>query len=265
MDKNFDDIILDNNNKSERVKKLLLRVIALVILFLVVMIVMKLLNSGDENKGSQTLFPAEPNTSSEFDNIPINNEPNSNELDEFTALKLQMQGFESNVSVLESNQSFTMPLPSSEYNTSAPAEPAATPKPAQPAKPATKPEQKPKAESKPAAQKPKAESKPAAQKPKAEPKPAPKPADKPKAAQNSAQNASDLQSGAYVQVFSVKNFDTKSRELALVTQNGYKYSTRKRGETTQILIGPFSQDELNAELPKIRQTISKDAFVVQVK
>ena len=223
MDKNFDDIILDNNNKSERVKKLLLRVIALVILFLVVMIVMKLLNSGDENKGSQTLFPAEPNTSSEFDNIPISNEPNSNELDEFTALKLQMQGFESNVSVLESNQSFAMPLPSSEYNASAPAEPAAAPKPAQ------------------------------------------KPADKPKVAQNSAQSASDLQSGAYVQVFSVKNFDTKSRELALVTQNGYKYSTRKRGETTQILIGPFSQDELNAELPKIRQTISKDAFVVQVK
>ena len=233
MDKNFDDIILDNNNKSERVKKLLLRVIALVILFLVVMIVMKLLNSGDENKGSQTLFPAEPNTSSEFDNIPISNEPNSNELDEFTALKLQMQGFESNVSVLESNQSFAMPLPSSEYNASAPAEPAAAPKPTQPAKPAAKPEQKP--------------------------------ADKPKVAQNSAQSASDLQSGAYVQVFSVKNFDTKSRELALVTQNGYKYSTRKRGETTQILIGPFSQDELNAELPKIRQTISKDAFVVQVK
>ena len=233
MDKNFDDIILDNNNKSERVKKLLLRVIALVILFLVVMIVMKLLNSGDENKGSQTLFPAEPNTSSEFDNIPISNEPNSNELDEFTALKLQMQGFESNVSVLESNQSFAMPLPSSEYNASAPAEPAVAPKPAQPAKPAAKPEQKP--------------------------------ADKPKVAQNSAQSASDLQSGAYVQVFSVKNFDTKSRELALVTQNGYKYSTRKRGETTQILIGPFSQDELNAELPKIRQTISKDAFVVQVK
>ena len=254
MDKNFDDIILDNNNKSERVKKLLLRVIALVILFLVVMIVMKLLNSGDENKGSQTLFPAEPNTSSEFDNIPISNEPNSNELDEFTALKLQMQGFESNVSVLESNQSFAMPLPSSEYNTSTPAEPAAAPKPAQPAKPAAKPEQKPKAESKPATQKPKAE-----------PKPAQKPADKPKVAQNSAQSVSDLQSGAYVQVFSVKNFDTKSRELALVTQNGYKYSTRKRGETTQILIGPFSQDELNAELPKIRQTISKDAFVVQVK
>ena len=249
MDKNFDDIILDNN-KSERVKKLLLRVIALVILFLVVMIVMKLLNSGDENKGSQTLFPAEPNTSSEFDNIPINNEPNSNELDEFTALKLQMQGFESNVSILESNQSFTMPLPSSEYNASAPAEPAVAPKLAQPAKPAAKPEQKPKAESKPATQKPKAE-----------PKPAQKPADKPKV----AQSASDLQSGAYVQVFSVKNFDTKSRELALVTQNGYKYSTRKRGETTQILIGPFSQDELNAELPKIRQTISKDAFVVQVK
>lgn len=254
MDKNFDDIILDNNNKSERVKKLLLRVIALVILFLVVMIVMKLLNSGDENKGSQTLFPAEPNTSSEFDNIPISNEPNSNELDEFTALKLQMQGFESNVSILESNQSFTMPLPSSEYNTSTPTEPAAAPKPADKPKVAQN-----------SATKPKAESKPATQKPKTEPKPAQKPADKPKAAQNSAQSASDLQNGAYVQVFSVKNFDTKSRELALVTQNGYKYSTRKRGETTQILIGPFSQDELNAELPKIRQTISKDAFVVQVK
>lgn len=249
MDKNFDDIILDNNNKSERVKKLLLRVIALVILFLVVLIVMKLLSDSEPQQNA--LVPSEP-AGTEFENIPITSQ-NATEFDEFELFKLKMQGLEENDST-ENNQSFVMPLPSSEYNTSTPAEPAATPKPAQPAKPATKLEQKPKAESKPATQKPKAE-----------PKPAPKPADKPKAAQNSAQSASDLQNGAYVQVFSVKNFDTKSRELALVTQNGYKYSTRKRGETTQILIGPFSQDELNAELPKIRQTISKDAFVVQVK
>ena len=80
MDKNFDDLIIEDSSKSERLKKILLRVIALVILFLVVMITMKLLNGGDEEQ----LFPAEPN--GEFENIPVG-EQKGGELDEFEALK----------------------------------------------------------------------------------------------------------------------------------------------------------------------------------
>lgn len=244
---NFDDIILDKSNKSERVKKLLLRIIALAILFLVVLIVMKLLSDSDPQQNALAPLPSEPTgTDTDFENIPITSQ-NATEFDEFEIFKMRMQGLdESNAS--EGNQSFVMPLPSSEYNTTEPSEPAA--KPATPAKPASKPAtpaQKP-------AEKPKTTQKPAT----STQKPAAKPA-------TPAQSESGLQSGSYVQVFSVKNFDTKSRELALVTKNGYKYSTRKKGEVTQILIGPFSKDELAAELPKIRETISKDAFAVSVK
>lgn len=246
---NFDDIILDKSNKSERVKKLLLRIIALAILFLVVLIVMKLLSDSEPQQNA--LVPSEPaGTDTEFENIPITSQ-NATEFDEFELFKLKMQGLDENSSA-ENNQSFVMPLPSSEYNASqaVPSEPVAKPEPAKPAqKPAT-PTQKPTEKPKTADTK-----KPAT----STQKPAEKPATKP------AQSAEGLQSGSYVQVFSVKNFDTKSRELALVTKNGYKYSTRKKGDTTQILIGPFSQDELVAELPKIRQIISKDAFAVSVK
>lgn len=250
---NFDDIILDKSNKSEKVKKLLLRIIALAILFLVVLIVMKLLSDSEPQQNALAPLPNEPaGTDTEFENIPITSQ-NATEFDEFELFKLRMQGLEENNSA-ENNQSFAMPL--NEYNASVPvpSEPAA--KPTQPAKPATKPTtpaQKP--ATKPA-DKPKTTQKSATA---TTQKPATKPAEKP------AQSADSLQSGSYVQVFSVKNFDTKSRELALVTKNGYKYSTRKKGDTTQILIGPFSQDELATELPKIRQIISKDAFVVSVK
>ena len=266
MEKNFDDIILENNNKSDKLKKLLLRIIALVILFLVVMIMMKLLNSSDDK--AQTLFPAEPNAT-EFENIPVSQ---GGELDEFEALKQQMQGFEGNASVLESNNTFVMPLPSSEINATQ------TQEPTQPAQPSVKPAEKPasvKPADKPATtQKPAtkpATQKPATQKPATTQKPAStqKPATaKPAATQKPATTTSSgdkLTAGAYIQIFSVSNFDPKSKELKSVEQNGYKYSTQKSGERTKILVGPFDKDELNAELNKVRQNINKDAFVVQVK
>lgn len=252
MEKNFDDIILENNNKSDKVKKILLRIIALVILFLVVMIVMRLLNGSDDK--AQTLFPAEPNAT-EFENIPVSQ---GSELDEFEALKQQMQGFESNASALESNNTFVMPLPSSEINTTQTQEPTKptqpSVKPAQkPAQPSVKPADKPATTTKPA-------TKPATQKPATQTtqKPATKPA-------TTTSSGDKLAAGSYVQVYSVSKLDTKSRDLKKIEQNGYKYSTRKGGESIKVLIGPFDKDELSAELAKIRANINKDAFVVQVK
>ena len=249
MEKNFDDIILENNNKSDKVKKILLRIIALVILFLVVMIVMRLLN-GSDDKANQTLFPAEPNAT-EFENIPVSQ---GGELDEFEALKQQMQGFESNASVLESNNTFVMPLPSSEINATQ------TQEPTQPAQPSVKPAQKPAQPSVKPADKPATTQKPAT-KP-ATQKPATQTTQKPATTTSSGDK---LAAGSYVQVYSVSKLDTKSRDLKKIEQNGYKYSTRKGGESIKVLIGPFDADELSAELAKIRANINKDAFVVQVK
>ena len=249
MEKNFDDIILENNNKSDKVKKILLRIIALVILFLVVMIVMRLLN-GSDDKANQTLFPAEPNAT-EFENIPVSQ---GGELDEFEALKQQMQGFEGNASALESNNTFVMPLPSSEINATQ------TQEPTKPTQPSVKPAQKPAQPSVKPADKPATTQKPAT-KP-ATQKPATQTTQKPATTTSSGDK---LAAGSYVQVYSVSKLDTKSRDLKKIEQNGYKYSTRKGGESIKVLIGPFDADELSAELAKIRANINKDAFVVQVK
>ena len=254
MEKNFDDIILENNNKSDKVKKILLRIIALVILFLVVMIVMRLLN-GSDDKANQTLFPAEPNAT-EFENIPVSQ---GGELDEFEALKQQMQGFESNASVLESNNTFVMPLPSSEINATQ------TQEPTQPAQPSVKPAQKPAQPSVKPADKPATTQKPATAKP-ATQKPATQTTQKPATKPATTTSSGDkLAAGSYVQVYSVSKLDTKSRDLKKIEQNGYKYSTRKGGESIKVLIGPFDADELSAELAKIRANINKDAFVVNIK
>lgn len=245
---NFDDIILDKSNKSEKVKKLLLRIIALAILFLVVLIVMKLLSDNDTQQSALSPMPAEPgSTDTDFENIPITSQ-NGGELDEFEILKLRMQGLdESNMSI-ENNQSFVMPLPSSEYNTTEPppSEPVAQPKPTQPTQPATKPTEKPKVTDKPKTNDTQ------------------KPATKPSAA-----NAEKLSAGTYIQIFSVSNFDPKSKELALIKQNGYKYKLYKTKvnniDRTRVLVGPFSKDEINAELQKVQDKIHKDAIIFQIK
>ena len=261
MDKNFDDLIIEDSSKSERLKKILLRVIALVILFLVVMITMKLLNGGDEEQ----LFPAEPN--GEFENIPVG-EQKGGELDEFEALKQQMKG-EGNAS--ESNATFIMPLPSSEYNATITPEKPTTPavqKPSvpaaqKPAAPVSKPADKPASKAQKPATKP-ATQKPAAQKPTTT-KPSTPAVSKPATQKPAATSGEKLAAGTYVQVYSVAKLDTKSRDIKKIEQNGYKYTTRKGGESIKVLIGPFDADELNAELAKIRANINKDAFVVRVK
>lgn len=269
---NFDDLILGKSNKSEKIKKILLRVIALVILFLVVMIVMKLINSGEE-RPSQTLFPPEPGSDTGFQDIPVMD--NATELDDFARLRQIMQGGDDSVS-LEDNQtsSFVAPLPQ---------EPVATPKP----------QADPKSESKPAVATPqvatpKPESKPVVapqvatpKPPVATPKPEPKPESKPVASQKPAPtnpeklfegaNLSDqkLSAGSYIQIFSVSNFDPKSRELALIEQNGYKYKLYKTKlndkDITRVLVGPFTKDELQNELKKVQEKIKKEAFVFQIK
>lgn len=252
---NFDDIILDKSNKSERVKKLLLRIIALAILFLVVLIVMKLLSDSEPQQNALAPLPSEPmGTESGFDNIPITSQ-NATEFDEFELFKQRMQGLDENTSA-ENNQGFVMPLPSSEYNatTPLPSEPETKPQPAEQPKPAQKVEQKPKP-----ADKPKAETK----------KPtttAQKPAQKP-ATQGA--NADKLSAGTYIQIFSVSNFDPKSKELALIEQNGYTYKLYKTKvdgkDITRVLVGPFSKDEVGEELKKVQDKIRKDAFTYQVK
>ncbi|HEE9054779.1 TPA: SPOR domain-containing protein [Campylobacter jejuni] len=271
----FDDIILEKSNKSEKVKKILLRVIALVILFLAIMIVMKLINgSGDENTQNQSVLPSEPiatqdnNNDTSFESMPITD--NTSAEDQFEALRKQFQD-EQNItqnttaSSSNNNDSTNFAMPDQEV----PAEPtAATSENTAPQASAPKQEVKQTVKPKEEAKKQiavKKEKESAKQTPKKE------------------QNANDLfknidakpvhpsglASGIYVQIFSVSNLDQKSKELASVKQKGYDYKLYKTTvggkEITKVLIGPFEKADIAAELAKIRKDIAKDAFSFTLK
>ncbi|EAL5665461.1 SPOR domain-containing protein [Campylobacter jejuni] len=266
----FDDIILEKSNKSEKVKKILLRVIALVILFLAIMIVMKLINgSGDENTQNQSVLPSEPiatqdnNNDTSFESMPITD--NTSAEDQFEALRKQFQDEQNTTqnttaSSSNNNDSTNFAMPDQEV----PAEPTVT------ASENTTPQASaPKQEVKQTV-KPKEEAKKqtAVKKEKESTKQTPK----------KEQNANDLfknvdakpvhpsglASGIYVQIFSVSNLDQKSKELASVKQKGYDYKLYKTTvggkEITKVLIGPFEKADIAAELAKIRKDIAKDAF-----
>ncbi|EOJ2594331.1 SPOR domain-containing protein [Campylobacter jejuni] len=281
----FDDIILEKSNKSEKVKKILLRVIALVILFLAIMIVMKLINgSGDENTQNQSVLPSEPiatqdnNNDTSFESMPITD--NTSAEDQFEALRKQFQDEQNTTqntttSSLNNNDSTNFAMPDQEV----PAEPTATTSenttpqasaPKQEVKQTAKPKQEVKQTAKP---KEEAKKQTAVKKEKESAKQTPK----------KEQNANDLfknvdakpvhpsglASGIYVQIFSVSNLDQKSKELASVKQKGYDYKLYKTTvggkEITKVLIGPFEKADIAAELAKIRKDIAKDAFSFTLK
>lgn len=266
----FDDIILEKSNKSEKVKKILLRVIALVILFLAIMIVMKLINgSGDENTQNQSVLPSEPmatqdnNNDTSFESMPITD--NTSAEDQFEALRKQFQD-EQNTTTSSSNNNDTtnFAMPDQEV----PAEPTATASETTPQ--ASTPKQEVKQTAKP---KEEAKKQTAVKKEKESAKQTPK----------KEQNANDLfknvdakpvhpsglASGIYVQIFSVSNLDQKSKELASVKQKGYDYKLYKTTvggkEITKVLIGPFEKADIAVELAKIRKDIAKDAFSFTLK
>lgn len=271
----FDDIILEKSNKSEKVKKILLRVIALVILFLAIMIVMKLIKgSGDENTQNQSVLPSEPiatqdnNNDTSFESMPITD--NTSAEDQFEALRKQFQDEQNTTqntttSSSNNNDSTNFAMPDQEV----PAEPTVTA-----SENTTSQTSAPKQEVKQTA-KPKEEVKKqtAVKKEKESAKQTPK----------KEQNANDLfknvdakpvhpsglASGIYVQIFSVSNLDQKSKELASVKQKGYDYKLYKTTvggkEITKVLIGPFEKADIAAELAKIRKDIAKDAFSFTLK
>ncbi|EGK8255648.1 SPOR domain-containing protein [Campylobacter coli] len=272
----FDDIILEKSNKSEKMKKILLRVIALVILFLVIMIVMKLINSGEENTENQSILPSEPlnmtqdkNTDS-FESMPITD--NTSAEDQFEALRRQIQGDQNDNSLPSTpsvNNDMNLTMPDQEV----PAEPNTTNSEKVAPLNATAPKQELKQESKPKEEVKQTvvKKEPVKQTPKQEPKQEPKTNanDLFKNVDAKPVHPNGLASGIYVQIFSVSNLDQKSRELAAVKQKGYEYKLYKTTvngkEITKVLIGPFEKANIATELAKIRKEVAKDAFSFTLK
>lgn len=257
---NFDDIILDKTNKSEKIKKILLRIIALAILFLIVMIVMKLINSSDTSSQntSDSIFPSEPQTPMDkpFNEIPIT-DSNTSDIDEFEALRQRLQGLDENISI---DNNFTMPNTLTDSNeTKTQAESILPPEPPKKGAEVKTKDDIPKSDKTPTATKNQESSK----------KQETKKTEDTKELFSNIKTTSKLEAGMYIQVFSVATFDPKSKELALLGKNGYKhklYKTTVNGkEITRVLVGPFSKDNINDELKNIREKVEKEAFVFQVK
>lgn len=249
----FDDIILEKTNKSEKIKKILLRIIALVILFLVVMIVMKLINGKEEQN---PIIPSEPTTNTQnsndgFENMPITEQNDTHE-DEFEMLRKQLQGDDLNASVSdESNDTNTTQVV-------IPTEPVTEELPSQDKQGETNRQTSAAKQTTPVkttSTEPKKDSVKESNK---------EPQDLFKNIQTG-----DLTPGLYVQIFSVNNLDQKSKELAAVKKKGYDYKLYKTNangkEITKVLIGPFDKNELASELAKIRKDIAKDAFSFTLK
>lgn len=255
----FDDIILEKTNKSEKIKKILLRIIALVILFLVVMIVMKLINGKEEQN---PIIPSEPTTNTQnsdtngFENMPITEQNDTHE-DEFEMLRRQLQGDDLNASVSDENNDINA------TQAVVPTEPV-TELPSQ--------DKQDEANQQTQASKKTTPVKTTKTEPKKEPSPK---KDSVKESNKEPQDlfkniqTGDLTPGLYVQIFSVNNLDQKSKELAAVKKKGYDYKLYKTSangkEITKVLIGPFDKNELANELAKIRKDIAKDAFSFTLK
>ncbi|EAK9940534.1 SPOR domain-containing protein [Campylobacter lari] len=256
----FDDIILQKSNKSEKLKKILLRSIILIIVFLVVMIVMKLINDPGEEKALQ--MPSEPQEQAAYENnfnsLPITD--SAKEEDEFEALARKLKE-ESSLNDTNTTIEEKQEVPSNsvldQITTVEPKEePAKVEEKQEEIKPIEKPTQKP-------SEKPKNNI-----------------IEQQKAPEQSNTNElfesiktpnvqTQLLSGAYIQVFSLNSLDPKSKELNILKENGYDYKIYKTTvngkELTKVLVGPYKESELKAELEKVRSKIAKGAFTFRVK
>ncbi|HEC1793087.1 TPA: SPOR domain-containing protein [Campylobacter lari] len=260
----FDDIILQKSNKSEKLKKILLRSIILIIVFLVVMIAMKLINDPGEEKSLQ--MPSEPQEQASYENsfnsLPITD--NTKEEDEFEALARKLKE-ESSLADANNTIEEKQEIPSNSVldqitSTEPKEEPAKVEEKQEEIKPVEKSIEKP-------IQKPSEKSKTNV-------------VEKPKTPEQSNANElfesikttsiqTQLPAGAYIQVFSLNSLDPKSKELNILKENGYEYKIYKTTvngkELTKVLVGPYKESELKAELEKVRSKIAKGAFTFRVK
>ncbi|KAA6226493.1 MULTISPECIES: SPOR domain-containing protein [unclassified Campylobacter] len=249
----FDDIILEKSNKSEKIKKILLRVIALVILFLVILLVYKLFNGNQEKE----IVPSEPisglDDKNGFKDIPLTEL--TEEQNQFELLKQSLakeENNEQNATLVTSE--IPAPPPSEEINSEPPAPKQEIQKPTQSNTINVAKNEK---QTKPATTQKQADSKELFKE---------MPAQK---IEPVLHKQSGLPVGTYVQVFSVENVDKRSKDLTALKQKGYEYKLYKtkvnNKDITKVLIGPFSKDEVNAALTKIRKDVEKDAFVFTLK
>ncbi|ELY2079577.1 SPOR domain-containing protein [Campylobacter fetus] len=250
--KGLQDILLDKNedDKSSKIRKILISVAGLVILFVIVLIVMKLLNGGSpstDTKEESLALPAEPELRVEtnqpattpnneiFEQVPIISDTNSK--DNFENI---VNEYKNNQAAMNNNQTVAAALKA--------------PESVVPAKDNT-----PKAETNKNIT-PKVPTQKKAE-------PSAKPAQK--AAVTKPAKTGNLASGNYIQVASLSKVNSNDPFIKKIKENGFDYhayeTTVNGKNVVKILIGPYNGAELNTNMEKIRKNISSGAFLFKVQ
>lgn len=273
-----DNIVLDPKTaKTNNIKKILTGIAILVVLFLIVLIIMKFINSGNMEEPKPLVMPSEETIFK-----PKAKKPSQpiREIDEASSKNVETKKLEPQVVEIrpikieeapkkientietkdEVKQTIAKSTPKEEVKQEPKAEIA---KPKQEVVVVTSKKEAPKQEPKKVTKEaPKQEVKkqaPKAQKQESK--------DQTPAQSNVAQTT--LQKGNYIQVLATADFKPDADYIKKLKNRGYSYTlyktTVKGKEYIKVLVGPFDEAKLSSEMPNIRATINKDAFVFRVK
>ena len=275
-DNELRDIILEKNDeqKSIKIKKLLMFVAMFFILFLIVLITMKIVNSGDElnsetNQDSRLVLPPEPQAVKEskggdelFQQVPII--PENKGQDSFEDMVKSLKDKEAQK---QSEQAIVTPSEEKTPNVQElikeqPTEQASKSESRAEVKSVVIPQEQPKLASQ-KEQQAKTKPEPKQTTAKEQPKSQAKKTDvKPSVTQH-------VSGGSYIQVVAVKNFNENAAEIKKLKSHGYSYKLHKvtvNGmEMTKVVVGPYSQEGIKSELAKIKSNVASGAFIVNIK
>ena len=275
-DNELRDIILEKNDeqKSIKIKKLLMFVAMFFILFLIVLITMKIVNSGDElnsetNQDSRLVLPPEPQAVKEskggdelFQQVPII--PENKGQDSFEDMVKSLKDKEAQK---QSEQAIVTPSEEKTPNVQElikeqPTEQAGKSESRAEVKSVVIPKEQPKLAPQ-KEQQAKTKPEPKQTTAKEQPKPQAKKTDvKPSVTQH-------VGGGSYIQVVAVKNFNENAAEIKKLKSHGYSYKLHKvtvnGTEMTKVVVGPYSQESIKSELAKIKANVASGAFIVNIK
>lgn len=284
-----DNIVLDPKTaKTNNIKKILTSIAILVVLFLIVLIIMKFINSGNMEEPKPLVMPSEETIFK-----PKAKKPSQpiREIDEASSKNVETKKLEPQIVEIRPIRIEEAPKSREKIEHTITAETKDEAKQTI-VKSSTKEEikQEPKAETTKSKQEvvvvtskkatPKQEPKKAIKEEKVK-KETPKKEVKKEAPKVHNQNSKNqtttqsnvaqttLQKGSYIQVLATADFKPDADYIKKLKSKGYSYTlyktTVKGKEYIKVLVGPFDEAKLSSEMPNIRATINKDAFVFRVK
>ncbi len=285
-----DNIVLDPKTaKTNNIKKILTGIAILVVLFLIVLIIMKFINSGNMEEPKPLVMPSEETIFK-----PKAKKPSQpiREIDEASNKNVETKKLEPQIVEIRPIRIEETPKPEERIKHTIAAETKDEAKQTiEKSSPKEEIKQEPKAETTKSKQEvvvvtskketPKQEPKKVIKEEKVK-KETPKQEVKkqtPKAQKQESKNKTPaqqnnvtqttLQKGNYIQVLATADFKPDADYIKKLKSEGYSYTlyktTVKGREYVKVLVGPFDEAKLNSEMPNIRATINKDAFVFRVK